>query len=264
MAVEVDPFKHPLLAVWGSGSAAGVGYQNVIGEVYTASVSSDGKSSSWPDKGTEPPRDTYWCEKGSSYIASAGNPFHGSNTYPNGALDIGFAQKIGNHYYMTTLIGVPAYGPTNGWGSHEYCPIFEEYVRGISFQWQKVCNGSGGKHRFRLIKVGGVFRTGNNKADVKLLDFSKVGTPELFKFSAGTFSGKINLSIRNSIRASQLVGLYFQVETEGQSTGTVSGSHIRIWDMDIDTGAFPTILPKKAVYADMKPNPGNYFIQTFI
>jgi hypothetical protein len=259
---EVDPFKHPLIATISTGTSESVGRQNWLGGLFTATTSSDGKSKNFPND-TGPAIDNYWCEKASSYITTTGNPFASSES---GAMQMKFAQTIGNHYWMTSVIAECK--PVPDYNTKQYCPIFTG-VQGIRFKWKRYCAGSdtaksgAGRHRFRCFKVGATFRSGVNSHE--LLDCWYVGSPHpFFQFKAGTQSGEIALTLRNLQERKQLVGLWFQLETQGNDTGTVSGSYIKIWDLDIDCRHRKLILPKKAVYPKLEPNPGNYFIQTYI
>jgi len=243
------------MGVINTGSASSVGYRNWLGQngqVAAAVYSSDGKSSSWPNLGTEPPNDVYWAEKGPTHLAVSGNPMASSEDYGK-ALDLGFSQTIGNHHYMTGYAGYV--GNTNP-GDYNYCPIYGNVIVGIRFRWKKYCAGneSKSKHRFRMIKLGGAFR--NTNGSRRLVDFTR-DTSDLFKFKAGTQRGSASLTLRNSTDAGHLQGIYFQVETEGGGTGSVGGSHIRIYDMDVRLRNGQIILPARKVYTSMDPPSGN-------
>ena len=168
-----------------------------------------------------PGTNAYQVEKGDTYITTYGNPLSSSGMYME------YKQSIGNHYWMTSIFG--AHKQRNP-ADFNYSPLYDNIFKGVRFNWSKRDNGNSGstKDRFRLYKMGVVYRNSNTGTALK--DFSRDGSKNLFNFgTTGTTSGSCELILSSGL--SHVIGFYFQLETEGGGATTASGSWIKINDL---------------------------------
>lgn len=192
-----------------------------------------------------PATDTYQVERGVSYIVTTGHPMGGSG---NG-FKMRFDTKIAKHYWMTSIFGAEKHDNPS---THQYSPLYDANFKGITFKWKKVDNGSSSGQRFRIKKIGVVYRSGSTSTSLKDLP---TDSSNLFKHaSVGTTTGTSTLELSSGL--SHPIGFYFQLETEGSggAIGT-SGSSIEIYDLKfIGTNTSrEAILSPRAAYSSMSP-----------
>jgi len=166
-----------------------------------------------------PGTDAYQVEKGGDYIRTYGNPLTSDGMYME------FKQTIGNHYWMTSIFGAhKQQDPTN----FNYSPLYDDIFKGVRFNWRKYDNGSSSKHKYRLHKMGVVYRSSNTGTSLK--DFGRDGSQNLFNFgTTGHTNGGCELKLSSGL--SHVIGFYFQLETEGKGSGSTGGSWIHISDL---------------------------------
>ena len=251
----------------GSFNGAGDPGPDGAGRRYLESTSSDGKSKNFPDSGDSgtdkenPPelKNQFWCEKTDKWTLT-GNP---SAATESEAMEIKLKGKISSSWYGTVVCGY-----THGFfrpGGYQYSPIFDPAVTGLSFKWSRFENSTKTDstypraQRLKLIKVGGIFA----KSSYPQLDcYTWNHTIFNYAFEHGYSSGSESLSFIDDTNerggnASHLIGVYFQVKTEGNggSMGT-EGSYIKIWDLHpLIYGSYPIILPRYAYWNHNDPPP---------
>jgi len=165
-----------------------------------------------------PAPDTYQVEKGGDYIRTYGNPLTSDGMYME------FKQTIGLHYWMCSIFGAhKQQDPTD----FNYSPLYDNIFKGVRFNWRKYDTGSS-KHRYRLYKMGVVYRSSNSGTTLK--DFGRDGSQNLFNFgTTGHSDGTCELTLSSGL--SHVIGFYFQLETQGGGVGSTGGSWIKISDL---------------------------------
>ena len=189
-------------------------------EGHTASKNSGGGTGS-----SKPDGNKYQVEQGSSYIETTGQIASASES---GGMKMKFKQSIGNHYWMTAYCG---YNPKNSDSirSISYSPLYDGIAKSFSFKYKKYDKASGNKHRFRVYKIGVVYRTADTSYTIKDHINLNGSWYNLMNFvEGGTYTGTVTVDID---QRAQPMGIYFQLETQGNGTGTTSSSYITVYDI---------------------------------
>jgi len=184
-----------------------------------------------------PPTDGFTAENGNQLLfRSGGKPIASGQS---GSMECYFNGGVSNQWSETFAIG---YVPYTGAGIQQtkYSPLYDSILASAEFDYfihdDAVRRGKT-NNRFRMYKVGFVYRTGDGTHLLKDGTLSRVSGSDinaLTRYTSTGFNSNGDASGRARVtpnaRYQQPVGMYFQYQTEGGPLNPDSGK-IQIWNL---------------------------------
>jgi hypothetical protein len=207
---------------------------------YKCTKGSNGSNSA----ASSPPGDGFTAESGNQLLFRSGGKPIMSNK--NQGMACYFNGGVSGQWSETFAIG---YVPHTGAGIQQtkYSPLYDSILASCEFDWyirdDAVRRGKT-NNRFRMQKVGFVYRTGNGTYRLKDGSYSRVSgsnvdalryyTSTGFDTSTGEASGRARVT--PNTKYAHPVGMYFQFQTEGGPLNPSDGL-IEIWNLTFQSSS---------------------------
>ena len=206
---------------------------------YKCVKSSNGTTSST----STPPTDGFTAESGNQLLfRSNGKPIMSSQSQ---GMQCYFNGGVSGQWSETFAIG---YVPYTGAGIQQtkYSPLYDSILASCEFDWfihdDAVRRGKT-NNRFRMQKVGFVYRTGNGTYRLKDGSYSRVSgdnVDALRYYTSTGFNSNGDASGRARVtpntKYAHPIGMYFQFQTEGGPLNPDSGK-IQIWNLKFQSSS---------------------------
>ena len=190
-----------------------------------------------------PPVDGFTAENGNQLLfRSGGKPIMSSQSQ---GMECYFNGGVSGQWSETFAIG---YIPYTGAGIQQtkYSPLYDSILASCEFDWfihdDAVRRGKT-NNRFRMQKVGFVYRTGNSTYRLKDGSYSRVSgdnVDALRYYTSTGFNSNGDASGRARVtpntKYAHPIGMYFQFQTEGGPLNPDSGK-IQIWNLKFQSSS---------------------------